>query len=547
MKKALIFIQIVYIFLFVCGSIFAVGERTISIGGEAGWRKAENRTGITEIRSVRPHPVLLLSSSPAASILGYSAASGVLGNFSSLSESAFDMAVLFDEREPSLFSDSVGHYRVSVPPEIEAVGRTHARAGAGAALFGRGDTSGALTIEPQSRNALFAAGNRFRDFTIEFWLYPLNMESGEQIVTWVASRPLGGNHVVQRISCSASRNRLQWSFINFFTSTNGSSNINIEISGTTPIVPRTWSHHLIRFDASTGMIEYLVDGSGEAIVYATSTGRENSEVYTPLAGNGGVFMLGERFMGLIDEFKLHSVCAGRSSLNRYNLSGGRMETGVIDLGDNSSGVLRVNVSGGRTSVRGLAVQNEFHENRRFRFADDSEMHFFVRASENPYLLNNSRWTAFTPGEAISGVHGRYVQLAVDFYPSADGESTPYLERMQIVYMPGEPPLPPRNLTAIAVDGGVTLRWRHSPVSNTSGYLVYYSTVRGELFGEGALLGSSPIDVGMTNNLLIDGLKNGTLYYFRVAAYERVSGEYSTGEFSAEVTARPLAGLSRNTE
>ena len=62
-----------------------------------------------------------------------------------------------------------------------------------------------------------------------------------------------------------------------------------------------------------------------------------------------------------------------------------------------------------------------------------------------------------------------------------------------------------------------------------------------------MLGSSPIDVGMTNNILIDGLKNGTLYYFRVAAYDRVAGDYSTGEFSAEVTARPLSGLSRDRE
>jgi hypothetical protein len=138
-----------------------------------------------------------------------------------------------------------------------------------------------------------------------------------------------------------------------------------------------------------------------------------------------------------------------------------------------------------------------------------------------------------------------VQIAVDFYPSADGESSPYLDELHIVYLPGEPPLPPRNLTATAVDGGVMLRWRHSPDANAEGYLVYYSSTRGDLFGEGSALGPSPLDVGRTNSFFIGGLTNGTLYYFRIASYDRITGtaDYNIGEFSGEVTARPLTGLS----
>ena len=548
MKKGLISIHILYIFLFVSGSIFAVGERTISLGGEATWRAAESRTGVTEVRSVRPHPVLVLSSATGASVSGYSAATGAWGNFSALNESALDMSISFDERETGLFRDSIRHYRVSPSPEIEAVDRVFARAGTGAVLFGNsspsGKGSGPLIIEPQSRNALFSADNRIRDFTVEFWLYPLNMENGEQILSWSAARPIGGNYAVQRIHCYASRNRLQWSFANFFASTNSSNYINVEFSGNTPVVPKQWSHHLVRFDASTGMVEYLVNGSCEAIVYATSTGRESSEVYTPIAGNGGVFLLGEHFMGLMDEFKIHNVCAGRSSTQRYSTSGGRIETRAIDLGENSSGVIRIDITGGRTGLRGTSVFNEYRQNGAFRFSDSSEINFFIRAGENPYLLNSTPWVRFTAGDDITGVTGRYVQIAADFYPSADGEISPYIDELRIVYMPGEAPLPPRNLTAVAVDGGVVLRWRHSPNANTAGYLVYYSAVRGELFGDGAVLGSSPIDAGKTNSLFIDGLKNGTLYYFRVAAYDRITGTVNNnvGEFSAEVTARPLVGL-----
>jgi hypothetical protein len=547
MKKLLIFIQVLYIFLIVCGSVHAVGERTISLGGEAAWKTAENRTGITEAVMIRPYPVLLLSSTTVTSIDGYRAATGVLGNFSALTEPALDMAVSFDEKNPALFKDSMGKYRLFIPSDIESVDRTLARAGSGAVMFGRTGQDAAsnpIVIQPQSVNALFAPGSRIKDFSIEFWVYPLSMENGEQILSWVSTLSGSGNRE-QRIDCSVSRNRVKWSFINFFTSINGSKQINLDFTCLTPVIPKTWSHHLVRFDSVTGMLEYIVDGRSESIVYATSTGRENSEVHTPVIGNIGRFSLGGNFSGLMDEFKIHGICAGRSVIQRYASDGGRIETAALDLGERSSGVVRINASGGRTSIRGTVVQNEFRENGRFKFPDDSEMNFFIRAGENPYLLKNSPWVNFTPGADIAGVRGRYVQIAVDFYPSADGESSPYLEQMRIVYNPGDPPLPVRNLTASAKDGGVQLHWKHSSTANTAGYFVYYSAIRGELFGNDSKLGASPIDVGLNNNIYIDGLKNGTLYYFRVAAYDLTEEkDCNVGEFSAEVTARPLAGLSQ---
>jgi hypothetical protein len=356
--------------------------------------------------------------------------------------------------------------------------------------------------------------------------------------------------------------------VNFFTSTNGLSHINIEFTGFNPVVPKTWSHHLIRFDATTGMVEYLVDGNSEKIVYVTPAGREGGEVYTPITGNGGIFLLGDHFTGMMDELKIHSVFAGRSSIQKYPSAGGRAETKAIDLGYNNSAVIKVDVSGGRTRIsntsinntsitnagnRGIGTFNEFRENGRFLFSDDSELSFFIRASNNPHHLNENKWIAFTPGIEINGnVQGRYVQLAVDFYPSADGYTSPYLDIVNIICQPNEPPLPPRNLIAVAVDGGVLLRWIHSVDSNTAGYLVYYSAVRGELFGNDAALGPSPINAGNRNSLFIDGLKNGTLYYFRVAAYDNSddsininSAAFNIGEFSREVTARPISGLSAN--
>ncbi|MCL2277646.1 MAG: hypothetical protein FWC21_07080 [Treponema sp.] len=561
MKKFHIIPKIVYILLLIFGSavsqnVYAIGERIISLGGGSSWTSVETRIGVTEAGRVRPNPVLTLSSASAAMASGYVAAYGAWGNLYPLVETALDMSVSFDENSPALFRDITGNYRISETSFAGVSGQSLARAGTGAVIFGNGP----VVVQPNNRSALFAPGNRIRDFTIEFWLYPLSMENGEVILTWnaYASRASSQNAAAstQRINCYASRNRLTWSFNNFFASVDGLTYKNIEFSGNAPIIPRTWSHHLVRFDAATGIIEYIVDGVSQAIVYATATNRENSEVFTPVIGFNGMFLFGEKFSGLMDEFKIHSVFAGRDVIQKYPSAGGRMETMAIDLGDNSSSVQKIDVTGGRFGGSGSgsgtggtgagSVQNEYRENGRFKFSDDSEIVFFIRANNNPWLLNTSQWINFTPGEAVTGLTGRYVQIAADFYPSSDGESSPYIDVVNIVYIPGEPPLPPRNLTAAAMDGAVTLSWRHSLTDNTKGYLVYYSSVRGELFGTGASLGPSPIDVGITNNIVINGLSNGTLYYFAVAAYDNRTGEtsYHAGEFSSLVTARPLSGLGR---
>ena len=505
------------------------------LGAGSIWQIANYKAGVTELNLVRPVPVLVLSS-----------ASGQSSPFGPSSVSALDLSLSFDEGKPDLFRDSVGHYQISVAPLVTVVDEHYARMGDGAALFpdntpsgdaDRVKTNAPLVIKAQNRAALFAPNNRIYDFSLEFWMYPLNLENGEQIVQWISSSPIqkAGANATQRILCVSSKNRLHWSFTNFFVSPDDASSINIEIGGYAAVVPKMWSHHVIRFDSITGMVEYLVNGTTEAIEYATSTRREGGEVYTPIAGEGGSFILGSGFSGLLDEFRINHNHP-RPVVQKYPLRGGRIETRAIDLGAGSNGILKLEASGGKVAVRDAKINSEFKENGRFRFPDDTEMQFFIRSSDNPYRWDNV-WRPVTPGADLNGiVHGRYVQLAVDFYPSANGEVSPYLEELRITYMPDEPPLPPAQLTAIAMDGAVQLRWKNSPDQSTQGYLIYYGTSSDDYFGEDSALGGSPIDAGKQNTIYINGLKNGTLYYFRVAAY---SNPFHIGEFSREVRARPL--------
>jgi hypothetical protein len=530
-------------------------EKVISVGGENSWKSAEYRSGITELNAVRPWPVLALDST--------------------MPPAAPDLSLSFDEASPEQYSGG-GLYSITANPgnggvTVSAAGPEWARMGAGAAFFsnrtirpgateGFGNPAGSagpLLITAHSPEALLAPGSQIRDFSLEFWLYPLNMENGEQILLWTASRSqTPGTYFFQHIRCSVIKNRLQWTFHDLFTAPGGQETLSITLSGEKPVIPKLWSHHLIRFDADTGLLEYLADGRIEALTYTTAEGTEGGEIYSPLIGIGGELILGKTYTGLMDEFRIHRRYAGREGrefgaegeLQKYHPAGGRVETRTFDLGEDAGRILRLETLGGRITTQGTQVRNEYAGRRDLRFTDDSAIQIFMRLGDNPYRWADEDWQPVRPGvELPPEFRGRYVQAAAVFYPGAGGETSPYLEELRIVYSPSEPPRPPARLTAVARDGAVELNWRQT--GEADGYLVYYGTAPGEYFGAGALRGSSPIDAGKRGTLRIEGLNNGTLYYFTVAAYQRsgtVPGSSSgsrtrIGEFSQEVTARPLLG------
>jgi hypothetical protein len=535
MRKATVLAVMAIIFFHLAGVLHGIGESVLSLGAASAWDAAVKRQGIIELDSIRSTPVLTLSSARP------------------VDDPGLDMALSFDEESPERFADKTGRYRALISPALSAVNYRWSRSGTGAALFsgdspgGMNRAAGPVTISPQSPEALFYSGQHFKDFSIEFWLYPLNMENGETLLSWSATRLTGqGGKMFQRIQCIVARNRLNWSFLDFFSSPDDARQMTVSLSGS-PALPRSWSHHLLRFDSRTGLVEYLVDGRLEGTAYATTTGREGGEVYAPVAGDGGTMILGGRFAGLMDEFRVYSRYYETPLLSRYPLGGGRIETRPLDMGERNSRILKVEALGGyfypvgKNSKTGGVMQNEYAGSDSLRFANDSMIQFFIRAADSPYQWteDESEWLPFEPGTDLAGaVRGRYVQLAAAFYPSGDGEAAPYLDEIRVVYRRDDPPRPPSMVAAFAQDGGVDLSWRASPDTDLSGYLVYFGAASGEYFGKSAILGVSPIDAGKRTSLRISGLENGTLYYFTVAGYDRNS-PVNAGEFSREVSARPL--------
>jgi len=531
MKKINGFILALLYFFFLNSGLYALQEQTLNIGANAGWNLIRSRNGIAEIQSIRPHSVLALSSVQRRE-----------------TDTSLDMYLSFDEENSNLFADKSNNYDITVSSGISKGDHRLSRIGSGAAWFsgrliysiGTEDPSlmEPLRVVPKSRNALFSAGKIIQDFSIEFWLFPTNMENGEHILSWTATGQNSRNEFfLQRIQLVASRNRLNWSFVNFFAISQDVRLENVNLNGFTTLLPKTWSHHLIRFDAGTGLLEYLVNGKPEDMIHVTQNARERGQVFYPFIGQGGRFILGGRFMGLLDEFKVYSRRLSDSQIYKYSPQGGRIESETIDLKNRNTTIVKIDAAGGRIFTAGGMIRNEYTESGNFQFADHSTIQFFIRASESPYSWGE--WRSFTPGvELPPDIRGRYIQIAAMFYPSGDGETTPYLDNIRIMYRPDFPPRPPVYFVASARDGAVELNWRVSPDINVGGYLVYYGTSPGVYFGEGSYLGDSPIDVGMNTSVRINGLRNGTLYYFAIAAYDRQDSNY-IGVFSREVTARPL--------
>jgi hypothetical protein len=170
---------------------------------------------------------------------------------------------------------------------------------------------------------------------------------------------------------------------------------------------------------------------------------------------------------------------------------------------------------------------------------ETEIYFYYRIGEEKTGRNsvNASWKPFTPGKAPENARGRYVQLMAEFLPDGSGEVSPRLSSLTLVYEKDLPPPPPRSVRAIVGNGEVQLIWKSVLEADIKGYMVYYGHRPGRYNGTDAEGGPSPLDVGDTTSVIIDGLENGRLYYFTVVSYD-ASAPPHFSVFSEEVSARP---------
>jgi hypothetical protein len=295
---------------------------------------------------------------------------------------------------------------------------------------------------------------------------------------------------------------------------------NITLKGISTLVPRSWRHHALRFEASTGLVEYLLDGRPEAAAYATLSGREDGTVACPDIAKGSPMplILGEGFTGFIDEFTLARASLEEIDLSTYPSGGGWAETGPLDLGYGGSLLKTIEA---RSTAPG-----------------DSGVFFYYKLEESLEALPHAEWKPFIPGAPLTGSReGRYALIKMELFPNGRKTLSPRVAELTLVYEKNEPPPPPSRVTASPGDGKVELRWSAVPNSSLSGYYVYYGSRPGVYDGDESSLGPSPIKLGKETQLTLTGLANGKLYYFSITSYDKFMSRADV-RFSRETSARP---------
>ncbi|MGL4981579.1 MAG: LamG-like jellyroll fold domain-containing protein [Treponemataceae bacterium] len=370
-----------------------------------------------------------------------------------------------------------------------------------------------------TQGSLFGTRGLTGSFTLEFWLKPSIAESGEKIFNWRSSKVIKNNPLYQVIQASFVNNKLEWIFSNVFFGQDYQENW-IELRSHSSIIPEKWSHHVLTYDDNSGLIEYRINGKTEAVTYATSTLRQDGSVYPAELGGVNEIEICQRYTGLIDDFAIFRGVHKDRMRDFYNQQGGRIETKPIETTTFGSKALSLN-----------AVLDK---------PPQTEVQFFIRGGENFYEWTASypEWTPIKLNEPIKNISGMFFQIAADLYPDGSGNKTPSISEIVISYEEEKPPLPPSVFRAEAGSGYVDLSWSKSIDDNVDGYVIYYGERPGEYLGQLAHEGNSPLFVGNQLSFRLNGLRNGKIYYFAIAAYSSKK-QRLMGVLSKEIFARPL--------
>lgn len=484
------------LFLFVAAALFPVEEEMV-FGTTDRWQAMEVARNIRTVDGFRGGLDIVLS------------------NEGLEADQSAELFFPFDQ--PPVY-DRAGAYRVAPGAEVSLTDQ--ARFGSGAALFTGGSAIELLPMSP----SLLAPGSMVGDFSIDFWFYPNVIDSGQTLMRWESSLWNDGEPIPQRIAADIGGQSVSWRLTNLFLTPEGETR-SVELSGARPLIPRRWSHHQLSYEAGTGLLLYTVDGTPEAVAYATTTGGEPGALLYPRIGSygGGGIALGEGLNGLLDEFRISR--RADPPVRRTSLTGspGEVISRPLDLGLRGSRLASVEAV---TETPGGTEVQLF-----YRIADEL-------AHSRPQGAIDAPWSVVPAEGEINGARGRFLQLRALLLSGGDREVSPRLSQLRVVYEPVSPPPPPARVMAVARNGAVELSWSPVRLQGVIGYRVYYGTAPGSYFGGSADAGSSPVDAGSQTSLRIEGLENGVLYFFAIESYDRFGNQFA-GDLSEEVSARPM--------
>lgn len=428
-----------------------------------------------------------------------------------------DMLLPFDDGRPV---DLTGHYRIQQEGRIQ---QDFLRRGQGAAVFSR---DGGIELSPEP-GALFYPHEEWGDFTLQFWLYPTNLREGEILLEWKGFIQGNQRMLSQEVSCRINNRSLIWNFRNFFLPIDRSES-SFQLKGE-KLIPRKWSHHMLRYHQETGLLEYLVDGVPSAVIHTTPSQHEEAEIYHPgiEQRQATPLILGKDFTGFLDELSLVRSLEETPSLLSYRNPGYYISP-IQDLGYQDSPILEMDF---QDQARGNS-RIEYYYFLSNHLDEAQQQVRLLQQREQPENFL-SQWTPCRTGTLDRSIQGRYLLLAALLYPDVGEEISPVLSSMKVVYEEHLPPIPPLNLRASLKEDGIQLNWDFSENSNIAGFLIYYGDRPGRYFGT-----NSPIRVsGPVREYLLTGLEAHKTWYISMVAYND-SQPAQHSDFSREVAIRP---------
>jgi len=478
---------------------------------------------------------------PSANYTGLGSGSGFKGNpelqflpAEYKTDDKTDLLLHFNAPEELYPGREKGNYVLSGGnlPEISSLSRY----GSGAALF-KGASKG-LSLKPLP-GSLFDPGTFWSDLSIEFWMFTGNTKEGETVLSWQGYTRVDGKDRPQSFRIYIDNRRLTWEFQNVFMLLGASGTeteaLNFSLKNKRSLLAHTWQHHLLRYNASEGIMEYWLDGKLEDLRYMTRSGQQENQLFQAFIGERSPknLELGNNFNGLLDEFRMSRAKLESANKQNYSTEKAYIMLEPINFHDIGLGSKILNIDG------------------QYRTPGNTGLGFYYRLSDRPSRVSRDdpSWIRFSPGQSITeNNQGQYLFLKVEFLSDGYGKDSPGLQNLLIHFQPDPPPAAPGGLRAIPGNGSIRLIWNSVSGTDIRGYLVYYGTRPGEYFGEDALDEAgdnklvSPIQVEGKTEITLTGLENGRIYYFRVASYDTSNhpmyGLYLDRSYSKEVSARP---------
>ena len=434
------------------------------------------------------------------SSLNSSANGFILNNSLMKNYNNLEISQIFD----SSIANSVNYSGVSYSKDIKFI---EGVSGGKAVLLPNGKSF----IKMDNRGYAYSKENSINSFTIEFYLNPYQIRMNSKVLSKISIYNNGDSSEYSGIRASIIDGKLIWQFDNLFMYNGKYSNITL--SAGESLKPNEWRHHSVSFDAKTGKLAKYIDGLEEEVLYLTSSGDINGSPYM-LNINNIIYdplYLGQGFIGAIDSFSFTPNFKKNFNLYRY-LKNGEIISEVVDFTNNNIFIDSINY--------------------KANISNGTYMDIYYRISDNYFLPEDDfiEWKLLN-GNNIINERGRYIQIRAEFESDTERSLSPILSDMEIVYHKGKAPQKPINLTATSVNNSVILKWGETHENITS-YKIYYGTKSG-IYNNADNI---PIIVENQTEYVINGLRNGEIYYFTITAIGGEGGNIESA-FAEEVFVR----------